>query len=56
MLVADRLTEAIGQTQASTSVEEIFWAFSPAARDDLPRAALVVVFEDVHWAEPTCST
>ena len=27
VLVADRLTEAIGQTQASTSVEEIFWAF-----------------------------
>jgi DNA-binding SARP family transcriptional activator len=53
VLVADRLTEAIGQTQASTSVEEIFWAFRRLLETISRDRPVVVVFEDVHWAEPT---
>jgi DNA-binding SARP family transcriptional activator/tetratricopeptide (TPR) repeat protein len=51
--VAARVTEAIGSSQGTPSVEEIFWAFQRlfgALARDRP---LVVIFEDVHWAEPT---
>jgi DNA-binding SARP family transcriptional activator len=52
-LVADRLTEAIGRTKASSSVEEIFWAFRRLLETISRDRPVVVVFEDVHWAEPT---
>ena len=53
-VVADRLTRAFGAGEAGTSdTAEIFWAtrrlFEAAARERL----LVVVLEDLHWAEPT---
>jgi len=51
-LVATRLTELTGDTEGS-STGEVFWAarrlFEAVARDQ----PLVVVLEDVHWAEPT---
>jgi DNA-binding SARP family transcriptional activator len=51
-LVATRLTELTGETEG-TSTGEVFWAarrlFEAVARDQ----PLVVVLEDVHWAEPT---
>jgi DNA-binding SARP family transcriptional activator len=50
--VATRLTELTGETEG-TSTGEVFWAarrlFEAVARDQ----PLVVVLEDVHWAEPT---
>jgi DNA-binding SARP family transcriptional activator len=52
-LVAARLTEAIGRTEASSSVEEIFWAFRRLLETISRDRPVVVVFEDVHWAEPT---
>ncbi|MEA2621309.1 MAG: hypothetical protein QOH61_219 [Chloroflexota bacterium] len=52
-LIADRLASAIGLTRGAVAGEEIFWA----ARRTLERLAsdgpLVVVFEDIHWAEAT---
>ena len=51
--LADALQEAIGATEASTEREEIFWAtrslFEALARE----RPLAVLFDDVHWAEPT---
>ena len=51
--LADSLQEAIGDAEASSDREEIFWAtrslFEALARE----RPLVVFFEDVHWAEPT---
>ena len=51
-LVATRLTELTGNTEGA-STGEVFWAarklFEAVARDQ----PLVVVLEDVHWAEPT---
>jgi DNA-binding SARP family transcriptional activator len=51
--VTDRVTEAIGQTEASSSLEEIFWAFRRLLETVAAERPLVLLFEDLHWAEPT---
>jgi DNA-binding SARP family transcriptional activator len=51
--VADRVTEAIGHAEASSSLEEIFWAFRRLLETVAAERPLVLMFEDVHWAEPT---
>jgi DNA-binding SARP family transcriptional activator len=52
-LVAARLTELTGEGDGGGSSGEVFWAvrrlFDALAREQ----PLVVVLEDVHWAEPT---
>ena len=52
-LIADRVTEAIGLTEAASSLEEIFWAFRKLFEAVARERPLVLLFEDVHWAEPT---
>jgi predicted ATPase/DNA-binding SARP family transcriptional activator len=51
-VIADRLAAAIGLTDATGSTEETFSAarkfFEAMARE----RPLVVVFDDIHWAEP----
>jgi class 3 adenylate cyclase/tetratricopeptide (TPR) repeat protein len=51
--VVDRIAGAIGLTGASFPVEEIFWAarrlFELLARD----TGLIVLIDDIHWAEQT---
>jgi predicted ATPase len=47
------LSELLGLRPASASSDEIFWAvrrFLAAAAEERP---LLVIFEDIHWAEPT---
>jgi predicted ATPase/DNA-binding SARP family transcriptional activator len=52
-LIAHRLAAAIGLTDAAGSQEETFWA-TRKFFEALARARpLVVVFDDVQWAEPT---
>jgi tetratricopeptide (TPR) repeat protein len=51
--VAERVVGAIGSSEAEASAEETFWAVRKlfeALAGDRP---LVVVFEDIHWGEPT---
>jgi tetratricopeptide (TPR) repeat protein len=51
--IADRIAGAIGAAEPSGSAAELFWAvrklFTVLARE----RTLVLVFEDIHWAEPT---
>jgi class 3 adenylate cyclase/tetratricopeptide (TPR) repeat protein len=51
--VADRVAAAIGLGDGGGEIQETFWAvrrlFEILSRD----VPLVVVFEDIHWAEPT---
>jgi class 3 adenylate cyclase/tetratricopeptide (TPR) repeat protein len=51
--VAARIAGAIGHSEVPGAAEETFWAvrklFEALARE----RPLVVVFEDIHWAEPT---
>ena len=51
--IAERITEAIGQTHATSSVEELFWAFRRLIEATARERRLLVVLEDLHWAEPT---
>ncbi|TMF16466.1 MAG: guanylate cyclase [Chloroflexi bacterium] len=52
-LVAERICAVVGQSEHSSSPEETFWAvrklFEALARD----RPLLVVLEDLEWAEPT---
>ncbi len=51
-LVAERVASALGAAAPAGSLQEFFWAvrrlFEELARD----RALVLLFEDIHWAEP----
>ena len=52
-LIADRICQLLGLSETAIPTEEIFWAFRKfveALGRDRP---LFLVFEDIHWAEPT---
>jgi DNA-binding SARP family transcriptional activator len=51
--VAERLESAVGTVTSGAVGEEIFWAFRKLAESLAHELPLVLVFEDVHWAEPT---
>lgn len=51
--VAARIASAIGLSQESFPVQDIFWAARELFRSLAEERPLLVVFEDVHWAEPT---
>jgi class 3 adenylate cyclase len=51
-VVLDRVAAAVGLGEAAWSIQETFWAirkFLEAVASDRP---LIVVFDDIHWAEP----
>jgi DNA-binding SARP family transcriptional activator len=53
-LVAERLTGAIGRSgPAAWDAAEIFWAARRLLEALARRRPVLVVFEDLHWAEPT---
>jgi DNA-binding SARP family transcriptional activator len=51
--VAERLETAIGSGTGAAVKEEVFWAVRKLAESLAREAPLLLVFEDVHWAEPT---
>jgi len=52
--VADQLHRALGSgTQGRTAAAEIFWAARRFLETLAGRQPVLVVFEDLHWAEPT---
>jgi len=52
-LVCSRLSQLLGLSDAEAASEETFWAIRRFLEAVARERALVVVFEDVHWAEPT---
>ena len=52
-LIAERVADATGLGETASSREEIFWAFRRLFEALARERPLVVVFEDIHWAEPT---
>ncbi len=52
-VIADRVAGAIGLADAVGSGEETFWAVRKLLERHAWMQPLVVVFDDVHWAEPT---
>ena len=52
-LVSVRLAAAVGTPGAAASPDEIAWAFRRLLESLAREQRLIVVFEDIHWAEPT---
>jgi DNA-binding SARP family transcriptional activator len=52
-VIAERVTQLTGTAEGAASTGEIFWAFRRLLEAMAGREPLVVVLEDIHWAEPT---
>jgi predicted ATPase len=52
-LLAERIEDAIVTGEATSGREEIFFSFRLMLQAVAKERALVLVFEDIHWAEPT---
>ena len=52
-LIARRVASAIGLESESTPQEEIFWATRKLLEHLARREPLVLLIEDIHWAQPT---
>jgi class 3 adenylate cyclase/tetratricopeptide (TPR) repeat protein len=51
--IAGRIDGAIGRSEVHGPAEEVFWAVRKLFEALARKRPLVVVFEDIHWAEPT---
>jgi len=51
---ATTIRSLLGETAAATSPEEIAWAFRKTLEGAASDRPLVVVFDDIQWAEETC--
>jgi len=51
-LLVDRLAAALGLSPRSASVEEMSWAFAGFVRHLARERPLVLMLDDVHWADP----
>ncbi len=47
------LRSLLGETQESTSADQIAWSFRKLVEQEAQLQPLVVVFDDLHWAEET---
>ena len=52
-LVAQRVTELTGESESTASTGEAFWAVRRLFEGLARGRPLLVVLEDIHWAEPT---
>jgi class 3 adenylate cyclase/tetratricopeptide (TPR) repeat protein len=52
-LIAARLAQVTGAAPGVAASDEIFWAVRKLFEATARRRALVVVVDDIHWAEPT---
>jgi predicted ATPase/class 3 adenylate cyclase len=52
-LVGERLAALMGLADVTPGVQETFWAVRKLFDELAARRPLVVVFDDIHWAEPT---
>ena len=52
-VVARRVAETIGLTEAVGQAEESFWAVTAFFEVLARRRPLVLVFDDIHWGEAT---
>jgi class 3 adenylate cyclase len=52
-VVAHRIGQLVGLAEGSAGQEESFWAVRRLLETLARRRPLVVVFDDLHWAEPT---
>jgi predicted ATPase/class 3 adenylate cyclase len=51
--VRDRLAALLGLGETAPGIQETFWAVRKLLEDLGTRRPLVVLFDDIHWGEPT---
>jgi class 3 adenylate cyclase/tetratricopeptide (TPR) repeat protein len=51
--VAERVASAVGLSERQFPLDELFWGTRKLVERLSSRAPLVLVLEDIHWAEPT---
>jgi class 3 adenylate cyclase/tetratricopeptide (TPR) repeat protein len=51
--IAAQLEGIVGRAEASATREEVFWSVRKLFEALARRGPLIVVFEDIHWGEPT---
>jgi tetratricopeptide (TPR) repeat protein len=51
-VVLDRVAAAVGLGEATWSIQETFWAIRKLLESVASDRPLIVVFDDIHWAEP----
>jgi predicted ATPase/class 3 adenylate cyclase len=52
-LIADRVGQLVGLSETTIPTEEIFWAFRKFVEGLAGDAPVILLFEDIHWAEPS---
>jgi tetratricopeptide (TPR) repeat protein len=52
-LITERIVQVLGLGEEEVRAEETFWAVRKLFESIARRGPLVVVFDDIHWAEPT---
>ena len=52
----ERVAGALGLSDVAASPQETFWAVRMLLEAAAARRPLVVLFEDIHWGEPTSSS
>ena len=52
-LIAEHVAQAMGLTPPTAPAEEIFWAVRKLLESQARDRPLVVIMDDIHWAEPT---
>ena len=52
-LIGERLAALLGVSDVTPAIQETFWAVRRFLEELAVRRPLVVVFDDVHWGEPT---
>jgi class 3 adenylate cyclase/tetratricopeptide (TPR) repeat protein len=52
-VIGDRVAAAVGLGEAAWSLQETFWAIRKLIESVAIDRPLVVVFDDIHWGEPT---
>ena len=52
-VAATAIRSLLGETEASSSAEEIAWAFRKTLEQAAAERPLIVEFDDLHWAEET---
>ena len=51
--LADRIGQLLGLSEASPSIDETFWAIRKLFETLAAERPVVIVIDDIHWAEPT---
>jgi class 3 adenylate cyclase len=52
-VIADRVSQLMGLSESAIPTEESFWAIRRLLEALSRERPLLIVFEDIHWAEPT---